>query len=279
MNRYAAAMAALALAGSSACSQETRGGFDRTLRVSGPAELDIFTDSGGISVKPGTAGSVQIHAILRGRGAATEARIRRIEQDPPVEQTGNKVRIGYLKDRDLLHNISIRFEILTPPDSSVRARADSGGIQVAGVRGPADCQSDSGGIDVDDIGSDVRVAADSGGIRIRNIRGAVSARADSGGVEALGVAGAVDIQTDSGGVQVAQTAAAPVRIRADSGGARVKLAPGAGYDVTASAGSGRITVQELTVRGTIRPNHAEGKIRGGGPLVDVSVDSGNVHIE
>jgi hypothetical protein len=279
----AAAALALALAATAVSVQEIKGQFDRTLTVSGPADLDILTDSGGISVKPGASGSVQIHAILRGHDrhdtGDVESRIHALEQNPPVEQTGNKIRIGYVKDKDLLRNVSIRFEILTPADSRIRARADSGGIHVEGVKGPADCQVDSGGIEVDNIGSDVRVKADSGGIRIRNVQGPVSAHADSGGIEALGVAGSVDISTDSGGVQVAQTSAASVRIRADSGGAHVKLAPGAGYDISASSDSGRITVPEMAVRGTISPNHAEGKVRGGGPLVDVRVDSGNVHIE
>jgi hypothetical protein len=283
MNYLAAAAAVLAACLATVSAQEIKGQFERTLTVSGTADLDILTDSGGISVKPGAAGSVQIRAFLRGhnRGDSrdVETRIRTLEQNPPIEQTNNRVRIGYVKDKDLLRNVSMRFEILTPPDSTVRARADSGGIHVEGIRGPADCQVDSGGIEIDNIGSDVRASADSGGIRIRNVRGPVSAHADSGGVEAFGVAGSVDIATDSGGVQVAQTTAAPVRIRADSGGARVKLAPAAGYDISAGSESGRITVPEMTAQGTIRPNRAEGKVRGGGPLVDVRVDSGNIHIE
>ena len=273
--------ALVALTVAAAPGRTIEGRFDKTLQVSGAATLDIVTDSGGISVKPGRAGVVEIHAILKSddRHSDAESRIRALEQNPPVEQSGNTVRIGYARDQNLLRNVSIRFEILTPPESQVRARADSGGIRVEGIQGPAECTADSGGIEAREIGSEVRANADSGGIQIHNVRGGVTARADSGGISAIGIAGAVDVSTDSGGIDVAQTQAAPVHVRADSGGARVKLAASGGYDVRAASDSGRVTVPELTVRGTISPQHIEGKLRGGGPLVDVQVDSGNVTIE
>ena len=91
--------------------------------------------------------------------------------------------------------------------------------------------------------------------------------------------GPIDIAVDSGGIQVQQNVAAPVRLRADSGGATIKLASNSGYDVRAKCDSCRIMVPKMTVSGNISPTHVEGKIRDGGPLVDVSVDSGNVTIE
>src|SRR5690242_19453670 len=96
-------------------SAQSEGSFDRTLHVSGPVELDVTTDSGGISVRPGTSGSVRVHAILKGHhswdSGDVERRIHELERNPPVEQIGNRVRVGYVTDRSLLRNISIRFEI------------------------------------------------------------------------------------------------------------------------------------------------------------------------
>ena len=130
-----------------------------------------------------------------------------------------------------------------------------------------------------DIGSPVRAQADSGGIHIRNVHGAVIAHADSGGLELLDIAGAVEAKTDSGGIQISQTTPAAITAHADSGGARIKLAPTGGYDINASSSSGRMTFPEMVVHGNLSPHHTEGKVRGGGPLVDVKVDSGNIHIE
>jgi hypothetical protein len=140
---------AILLAGIPASAQ-IEGSFDRTLHVSGPVELDVTTDSGGISVRPGASGSVHIHAILKGHNSwdsgDADRRIHKLERNPPVEQIGNRVRVGYVTDRSLLRNISMRFEIETPAATQLRARADSGGIEAEGVHGPVDCRTDSGGI-------------------------------------------------------------------------------------------------------------------------------------
>ena len=263
---------------------DEQGSFEKTLTVNGPVDLDVVTDSGGITVMPGPAGSVRIHATLKAQHGwfdfnDAEAHIRELERNPPVEQNGNRLRIGYVHGRDLLRGVSMRLEIYTPAETQLRARADSGGIHVRGIRGPADCHTDSGGIEVRDVGSEVRASADSGGIHLGNIGGAVTARVDSGGIEAIDVAGGIDAQADSGSIRLAQTKPAPIRARADSGGITIRLAPGAGYDVNAGADSGNISVPEMTVRSEFSRHHVDGKVRGGGPPVNVHVDSGGIRIE
>jgi hypothetical protein len=260
------------------------GKFDRTLAVSGPVDLDVTTDSGGIVVTTGSPGAVHVHAILKAQHGwfgytGDEAHIRELERNPPVEQTGNRLRIGYVHDRYLLRGISMRFEIETPPDTRLRARADSGGIRVEGIRGTADCATDSGGIDIRNIGSDVHATADSGGIHINRVAGSVVARADSGGIEASDIAGGIDVATDSGGIRLSQTKPGRIQAKADSGGVQATLVRDAGYEVDVETDSGRISVPELMVRGSLSRHHVEGKLRGGGPLVSVRVGSGTVSID
>ncbi len=284
MKAFTFSLVALLLAGGIVAGAEQEGSFDKSLAVSGPVDLDVKTDSGGITVTSGSSGTVRVHAILKGQrgwfdSGDVGARIRELERNPPVEQTGNHIRIGYVHDRDLLKGVSMHLEIQTPSDSQVRARADSGGIHVQGIRGPADCRTDSGGIDLRDIGSEVRAAADSGGIHLGNIKGPVFAHADSGGIDALDVSGSIDAQTDSGGIRLMQTRPGSIQAKADSGGVTVKLAPGAGYNVSAESDSGRISVPEMTVKGSFSKHHVEGKVGGGGPLVSVRASSGNITIE
>jgi len=259
--------------------------FERSLNVSGPVSLDINTDSGGIEVTRGSPGGVHIRGYLRAShgwfegGGDVDDRMRRLADNPPIQQSGNTIRLGYVNDKLLLKGISLRFEISAPPDTQVRARVDSGGIRVEGVKGPIDCKADSGGIDISSADADVRAETDSGGIHIHDIRGPVYARADSGGIDALNIRGAIDVSTDSGGIHMSQTAPAPVRARADSGGATLRLAPGGGYDVHLHSDSGRVQVAEMTVHGTISEHRYEGTVRGGGPRVDIDVDSGNIDVE
>src|SRR5687767_10069284 len=76
---------------------QSRGTFERTLTVDGPAELSVRTGSGDISIRTGEGGRVQIVGRITARsrlGESAPERIRQIEAAPPIEQTGNVVRIG-----------------------------------------------------------------------------------------------------------------------------------------------------------------------------------------
>jgi hypothetical protein len=268
------------IAGSSQGAEE--GTFDRSLTVSGPVELDVLTDSGGITVRQGSSGEVRIHARLKasdGWFSSTNAaaRIRELIKNPPVEQSGNRIRVGYTNVHDMLRDISMSLEIETPSDTQLRARADSGGIRVSGIRGPVDCKTDSGGVEVNDVSAAVRAAADSGGIAVTHAE-SLFARADSGSIRASQIAGAIDAEADSGSITVGQTSPADVRLRADSGSVRVSLVPGAGYNVNVATDSGRISAPEITVHGNISPNHLEGRVGNGGPMVKINVESGSVSI-
>src|ERR1700760_1609380 len=75
------------------------GSFDRTVSVSGPVDLEVETDAGGIPARQGAPGGVQIHGILKGEngwwsGGDASSRIKEIEGRPPSEQNGNRVRVG-----------------------------------------------------------------------------------------------------------------------------------------------------------------------------------------
>lgn len=284
MKTFLVILASIALACALMAREQEDGSFDKSLTVSGPVDLDVETDSGGIHVTQGSPGSVRIHAILKAdhgwfNSGDAQAHIRELERNPPIEQDGNRIRVGYVRDKSLLRGVSMRLEIEAPLETQLRARADSGGIHVEGIRGPVDSKTDSGGVEIRDIQAQVHVAADSGGIHIHNVKGAVYARADSGGVEAMDVAGAIDAQTDSGSVRVSQTLADSIRAKADSGGITVRLAPGAGYNVSAETDSGSISVPEMTVSSSFSRHHIEGKVRGGGPMVTIRAESGSVTVE
>jgi len=247
------------------CVAQSEKTFERTLNVNGPVRLELNTYSGGIVVTPGPAGSVHVRGILKAQkgnwfAGNVEEKINRLVANPPIAQTGNNVRVGQVKEKDLLRGVSMRLEITAPAASEVKAKADSGGIKVDGINGPVDAQTDSGGIRVS------RAAAN------------VYARADSGGIEISDSGAAVDVATDSGGIRISQTKPAAIMARADSGGVTVRLAPGSGYEIRAEADSGRVSTPGMTVRGTMSNHRKEGKVGNGGPLVDIKVDSGGIDI-
>ena len=80
------------------------GSFLRTLSVSGPVNLEITTGSGNIEVRTGTSNQVQVigrisaNWSLFGESGDVEERIKRIEANPPIQQSGNDIRIGHIDD-------------------------------------------------------------------------------------------------------------------------------------------------------------------------------------
>ena len=69
---------------------------------------------------------VTVHARIRAAagwfsGINADEKVKRIVANPPVEQTGNVIRIGRIEDSELRNNVSISYEITSPAET----RADS----------------------------------------------------------------------------------------------------------------------------------------------------------
>jgi DUF4097 and DUF4098 domain-containing protein YvlB len=148
-----------------------------------------------------------VRAIIRPLfGAAdlglAQAAIRALELRPPIEQDGNRIRVGFVNDTSVLGRVSITYEIETPRDSRCRVSASSGGIQISGLAGPATVTSRSGRIDVESVAQDVVANNSSGSVVVRRSGGRVSANTTSGLVQVLDTRGPVDLQTTSGRTEV-----------------------------------------------------------------------------
>ncbi|MEO8662472.1 MAG: DUF4097 family beta strand repeat-containing protein [Bryobacteraceae bacterium] len=245
------------------------GMFERKLSVKGLVDLDVVSDSGRIAIRTGPAGTVRVVGHIKsglgswlGGSLSAEEKVKRLEAQPPVEQTGSMVRIGHIRDRELERNVSISYEIEVPADCRVKSHSDSGSQSIEGVKGPVEAE------------------ADSGSIQLRSINGSVNAKADSGSITGTAIAGGIDASTDSGRIEMEQTVAGPIRISSDSGSVSLRLPSNGGYDVNASSDSGHVTSDvALTARGTISHNRMQGQLRGGGNTLRVSTDSGSIRLQ
>ncbi|HEV8383662.1 MAG TPA: DUF4097 family beta strand repeat-containing protein [Candidatus Acidoferrales bacterium] len=317
-----AAIALLAGASVARAEQTAEGSFARTLKVSGAVDLDVKTGSGSIQVRTGDASAVHVVGKIKAResffgGISAEEKVRRLETNPPIRQTGNSITIGEIEDRDLRENVSVSYELVVPAETRLRSHTGSGSQNIDGVRGTVEAGTGSGSLTLANIGGDVRASTGSGGVEMSSIKGAVRANTGSGDIRARGVAGSFNGSTGSGDVAVQQSAAGDVEvetgsgsiemtgvhggvrartgsgsIRADgemtgswrlhtsSGSVTVRLPGNAAFDLAARTSSGNIqTAHPITVQGTIGRRELNGKVRGGGPLLEVSTSSGSIHIE
>lgn len=285
------------------------------MAVTGPVELDVSVDSGQVRMKRGEDGAVLIRGWIRARQSLFsfgDARRRAVEMaaHPPVWQEENHIKIGDLDDPGLLRNVELTLEILAPAETRVRAFGDSADLSVEGMNGAVYCEADSGGIHIDDAGADASASCDSGSIEISKVKGAViahcdsgsirisrvgagvratcdsgsiaileatgpvEAETDSGSIQAAKIGGAVSVRADSGSLDVSQTAAAPVRAHTDSGNISLRLAESGGYTLRLRTEDGNI--QTPDGRGT--RGEMECQVRGGGAVVYLETESGNIDV-
>lgn len=223
---------------------ETEGHFDRTLKVSGPVDMDIETGSGEIVVRAGGSGQVEIHGKIHASGwhvsGDVEQRVHDLETNPPIEQNGHTIRIGHVEDHERTRNISISYEVIVPAETKVHSASGSGDERIEGINGPADANSGSGSLHLSNIASEAHARTGSGDIELSSIHGNVKATTGSGTIHATGIAGGLTASSGSGDVRLEQTAAGDVEIGTGSGSVEVKGAKGA---VRVQTGSGDIVAQ------------------------------------
>lgn len=255
-----ALLLALPIAFIATASASEPGSFQRSLAVNGPVSLDISSGPGGITISPGTSRAVVVHAVIRaafGRAdlGLAEANIKTLEANPPVEQIGNSIRIGYVHNEAVLKGVSITYDIQTPPDTQVRAVADAGGIRVSGIAGPVETVNEAGRSEVENVRGTIRMTTRSGAIFVRNAGSEVILRNESGGIQLEGASGPVEAETKSGRIEIS---GASQRIHAATQSASIRLRNNAGA-ATATNHSG--SIESLTGSGALQAETVSGSIR------------------
>lgn len=304
----------------------TTGHFERTLQVNGTVELEVSSGSGNINVHQGGAGTVSVTAKIHGNNGTSwlfgsgniDERIHKIEQNPPVVQQGNTIRIGRIEDRDLTRNISIDYDVTVPPQTRLNSHTGSGDQTISGLQLPMTAKTGSGNITVDRMSAETRVSSGSGDLKINSVKGILYADTGSGNIHADDIAGDVFANTGSGDVDIRQSAGGSVKaqtgsgninlhgvkggLRAEAGSGNIQAEGEPTSDWRLGAGSGNITLKvptqasfnidartssgtlklnnhQVITQSTLARNHIQGKVGNGGVLLDLHTGSGDIELE
>src|SRR5437773_1481378 len=127
-----------AVAASAACNAgpSVNGTFDRNYNVTGPIRLEITNASGDVDITGSSDGKVHVRGDVRASGFGFDNPQKRLDDtvaNPPIEQTGDTIRIG--KEMSRMRNVSIAYVIQVPRDTEVSATVASGAQTIRGVRG------------------------------------------------------------------------------------------------------------------------------------------------
>jgi hypothetical protein len=278
----------------------TDGHFDRTLQVSGAVNLDVTTGSGDITVKAGSANQVIVHGTIHANNwlFSNENAVHQVESNPPIEQSGSSIRIGYNLPDDVKRHIAIDYEITVPAQTAADAHSGSGNVDISGVNSGVRAQTGSGDIRLRDVSGRQYAHTGSGNIRAENAAAPFEAQTGSGDIEAsltgsgdvdvhtgsgtihvTGVKGGVRAQTGSGDIESDGTVTGPWTLRSGSGSIRLAVGSSAGFNLDLHTSSGSIHSElPITVQGSMGGHELKGTVRGGGPTVEVSTSSGDVEI-
>jgi DUF4097 and DUF4098 domain-containing protein YvlB len=164
---------------------------------------------------------------------------------------------------------------------AVAASTGSGSIKVDGA-GSLEASTGSGSITAMAVAGPTKASSGSGSIAVTQAgKGDVTVSASSGGITLKGLDGAARVNSSSGSISIEGRPAGPWSINASSGGITMTVPPDAAFDLDARSNSGNIdSVHPVTmeVTGKVDKRRVEGKVRGGGPLVQVHCSSGNIRI-
>ena len=278
----------------------TEGHFDRTLQVSGAVSLDVTTGSGDIAIKTGNSNQVVVHGTIHQNNwfFSNENAVHQVESNPPIQQSGNSIRIGYNLPDDVKRHVAIDYEITVPATTAVEAHSGSGNVDVAGVSSGVQAQTGSGDIRLRDLGGRQHAHTGSGNIRAENVSAPFDAQTGSGDIEAgltgsgdvdvhtgsgtirvKGIKGGMRAQTGSGDIEANGSVAGPWQLHTGSGNIRLAVGSSSGFNLDLHTSSGSIHSElPITVQGSMGNHELKGTVHGGGPTVEVSTSSGDVEL-
>jgi len=258
-------------------ARATEATFERNLSVKGAAELAVSTGSGYIHLTHGAAGQIHIFGRVHSNWGGSDEQVHQIATNPPIEQTGNIVRIG--AHHQNLQHISIDYEIQAPADCYLNASTGSGEINDDGVGQNAKLSTGSGSIHASALHGSFSVETGSGSIVADQTGdGDVKAETGSGEIELHNLHGGVHAETGSGSIKAAGAPTSPWKLETGSGSIEVWTGE-TGIMLDAETGSGSIhTDREMTTQGTLNKHHVTGKLNGGGPLVKIETGSGSIRV-
>jgi hypothetical protein len=212
---------------------------------------DLETSGGSISLSnlDGThslrtsGGSISVDNVkgkMKGRGSGGSIHIANSSNDIDLVTSG-----GSIHAKDCIGDI--------------RLKTSGGSLELDGLNGKIEAETSGGSINADDIKGELVTSTSGGSIKLSGLNCSVDAETSGGGIEAI-----IKETTKN------------VRLRNSGGNISLQLPANKGYDLDLNAD--KINVDLKNFSGSADENSIEGKLNGGGTLVDVRTSSGKISV-
>ncbi|UCF10662.1 MAG: hypothetical protein JSW65_03025, partial [Candidatus Bipolaricaulota bacterium] len=167
--------------------------------------LDLESSNGTLRVLgDDEATEVVVTATLRTRGRTEDEAAERLARVTyTVRRVEERIEVRYRgadQDDDVRRFSGIDFDVTTPPEVRVLARASNGAISVERTRGNVTADTSNGAVDLYDVEGDLLLETSNGRLAAVGVVGEIRGRTSNGEVWLDDVRGAVDVETSNGGV-------------------------------------------------------------------------------
>lgn len=260
---------------------------DRTFDVSLPAELELKTVSGRVTVRGGPGNQIRVHAVKNGSTSAranTAIEISTSAHRVSVQTRGQAGGGGIFGVNFMVGNLaSVDYEIEVPHQCAVRVSAVSADVHLEDVSGATGIKTVSGDARVENVNGNLSVHTVSGDVEGKSLHGELTARTTSGDSRFRSCAlSAFNLNSVSGdfSIETSLTAGRNYTARTVSGDLHLLVPPGTGATVQLKSVSGDTSVQGLPVE-VIKSGKRrwQGRINGGGSVtLEMTSVSGDLRL-
>jgi len=279
----------------------------------GPKEEEAFHYS--YDFKPGSRlllenynGSVEITSweqpkieIDGARFARSKERLKEVRVE--ISRGADSVNIRTIPPLDRGGNTGARYHIRLPKQAVLElVKSTNGSLRVNGIDGAATLRTTNGAVRVSAVNGTVSVASTNGEVECVDMSGPVTARTTNGRIRMNDIEGPMDASTTNGTISAEMTKSTDsrkmrfsttngtielrlpsnlkndVRASTTNGSIAVKMPSGSAFHVTART-SGSSIDSDFDVVGDITKKRVEGKVGGGGALLDLSTSNGSISLQ
>jgi hypothetical protein len=238
--------------------------WNKSYDVSGTPELRLITSDANVRVSAGTGNKIEAHL------STTDYKIGSGGISVYEHQTGNAVTIE-LHYPHMNFNFGwnnhhrVEMDVSVPANTKLELQGSDGRVSITDVKGPIVARTSDGPLDIE--GAD----------------GSLEARTSDGKMRVIGRFDHLDLQSSDGGITATALPGSKVAsgwsLHASDGRVELRIPENLNANVSLHTSDGHIDVDvPLSVSGRLGTHDIQGKLNGGGELLDIHTSDGSIHV-
>jgi hypothetical protein len=267
--------------------------FSKSFAVGPGGSLSMDVDRGDIHLVGADQNSVQIR-VVRDFTGATEAQATRVlkEHHVVLQQHGQEISITAQKPLRFGRgswwtwwwqpNVNVHYKITVPQAFDVRLKTEGGSVEVATLHGNVNANTEGGHLKFTGIQGKVIGQTEGGKVEVVRCQDEVQVRTEGGKIAIEEFTGKGLQALTEGGSIVAEFAVPPrsdCTLRTGGGKVTVRIPETAAVNLDAHTDGGKIRTElPVQVQGKQDGGTLRGTINGGGSMLTLETDGGNIRI-